>query len=947
MSQHHSSGPHTPPAKQATSPSTSSAPAPEPYKPLAWAFPFTPADKSDGSDPMTYMKALAAAEDGFYPLGANGMWHGGIHFDQNTAKHLKQDEGIRAIADGEVVAYRLDSKYPEQDYQDGRHALYSTGFVLVRHKLQLPPPPPPKPDASKQVAGQPATAPASAAPATAGKASTASTPAAAPASSQPRPGETLTFFSLYMHLMDWNTYQSASAQAKVAQVDAAKLNMASMPYWEGERFYRVGDKANDSQDVPKPKAPAAPPRDLIGELIQSDFKTVPEPDAPEDDTANLPPPIKGIRIRESPNGKIIGILPKGSELTVSDTDEVAKAKPGWAKIKTIKSGTPAAAVVGGTPSPHAPYGYVYAKELDAVVNPQPLDSVVVMKQPYPVKAGDVIGQLGHYLRYTEAKLLPAKPTRPLLHIEVFAGPELEAFIQKSRARAKELPAAKTFLEISPGARLVTELAEPDQKLQPGVKLVPLDANAKGKWVKVQPKTAAPVHGGRHAKPTYTNSGTPVWVDGSLANTTTAAIVPGWKDFPLSFSNAKGPGADFRDVFRRVDLDKAGADSTVKDDKGRAWFLVTIGAKDGSARQGWACEQDHPLVRMCGPWDWPGFELIDNSSIMPVDMLKRYIHVTEQYLADESKTEFEASAATVNAGPLITNLEKAIDTDHDGKVTALELKHAQETPWMAEALSHLVVRCESEWGGGLGKWEALSPLMKKLLWLWKTEIERIGKLQWWEQVASVEGFPKEPSPWHFHPIGIVGNFAQKSEEGCGDCAARFKKISKIILNHEGGIVDHKNDKGGLTNRGIAWPTWQKYAKEDLGVEPTVENLKALTESQAEVIYLKRFWEPKGFCQFRDDRIALMTYDWTITSGGAVTQIQKMLNSKYGAGVGEDGGLGPNTIKAINAVQDQDQLLQDIAETRRKYYRMLVDNDSSQVVFLKGWLGRVDDCLQVKL
>ncbi len=896
---------------------------------------------------MTYMKALAAAEDGFYPLGANGMWHGGIHFDQNTAKHLKQDEGIRAIADGEVVAYRLDSKYPEQDYQDGRHALYSTGFVLVRHKLQLPPPPPPKPDASKQVAGQPATAPASAAPATAGKASTASTPAAAPASSQPRPGETLTFFSLYMHLMDWNTYQSASAQAKVAQVDAAKLNMAPMPYLEGERFYRVGDKANDSQDVPKPKAPAAPPRDLIGELIQSDFKIVPEPDAPEDDTANLPPPIKGIRIRESPNGKIIGILPKGSELTVSDTDEVAKAKPGWAKIKTIKSGTPAAAVVGGTPSPHAPYGYVYAKELDAVVNPQPLDSVVVLKQPYPVKAGDVVGQLGHYLRYTEAKLLPAKPTRPLLHLEVFAGPDLEAFIQKSRARAKELPAEKTFLEISPGARLVTELAEPDQKLQPGVKLVPVDTNAKGKWVKVQPKTAAPVHGGRHAKPTYTNSGAPVWVDGSLANTTTSAIVPGWKDFPLSFSNAKGPGADFRDVFRRVDLDKAGADSTVKDDKGRAWFLVTIGAKDGSTRQGWVCEQDHPLVRMCGPWDWPGFEMIDNSSIMPVDMLKRYIHVTDQYLADESKTEFEASAATVNAGPLITNLEKAIDTDHDGKVTAIELKHAQETPWMAEALSHLVVRCESEWGGGLGKWEALSPLMKKLLWLWKTEIERIGKLQWWEQVVSVEGFPKEPSPWHFHPIGIVGNFAQKSEEGCGDCAARFKKISKIILNHEGGIVDHKNDKGGLTNRGIAWPTWQKYAKEDLGVEPTVENLKALTESQAEVIYLKRFWEPKGFCQFRDDRIALMTYDWTITSGGAVTQIQKMLNSKYGAGVGEDGGLGPNTIKAINAVQDQDQLLQDIAEIRRKYYRMLVDNDSSQVVFLKGWLGRVDDCLQVKL
>lgn len=179
--------------------------------------------------------------------------------------------------------------------------------------------------------------------------------------------------------------------------------------------------------------------------------------------------------------------------------------------------------------------------------------------------------------------------------------------------------------------------------------------------------------------------------------------------------------------------------------------------------------------MCGPWDWPGFELIDNSSIMPIDMLKRYIHVTELYLADESKTEFEANAATVNAGPLITNLEKAIDTDHDGKVTALELKHALETPWMAEALSHLVVRCESEWGGGLGKWEALSPLMKKLLWLWKTEIERIGKLQWWEQVSTVDGFPTQPNPWHFHPVGIAGNFLILSQTDTDDVTYLAKTL----------------------------------------------------------------------------------------------------------------------------------------------------------------------------
>jgi hypothetical protein len=202
--------------------------------------------------------------------------------------------------------------------------------------------------------------------------------------------------------------------------------MGPLPYWEGDRYYRVGDKAKDKQEVPLPKVPVPSlrdtiNRDVLGEFIQSDFRRSPEPDEDKKDATPLPPAVTGLRIRDLPNGKI-GHLAARAELTVSDTDEQAKAKPGWAKIKTIKAGTPAAAVVGQPVSPHAPYGYVFVKELDPIVDPKPLDTVVVLKQPYPVKAGDVIGQLGHYLRYPDAKLLPAKPTRPLLHLEVFAGP---------------------------------------------------------------------------------------------------------------------------------------------------------------------------------------------------------------------------------------------------------------------------------------------------------------------------------------------------------------------------------------------------------------------------------------------------------------------------------------------------------------------------------------------
>lgn len=95
----------------------------------------------------------------------------------------------------------------------------------------------------------------------------------------------------------------------------------------------------------------------------------------------------------------------------------------------------------------------------------------------------------------------------------------------------------------------------------------------------------------------------------------------------------------------------------------------------------------------------------------------------------------------------------------------------------------------------------------------------------------------------HPVGI-SIFTEKKID-C--CSIKFHRILKIVLRHEGGYVNNPNDSGGATNKGIAWNTWVAYAKKDLGIEPTLENLKQLTDKQAEVIYRKRYWQPKGFCK----------------------------------------------------------------------------------------------------
>lgn len=176
---------------------------------------------------------------------------------------------------------------------------------------------------------------------------------------------------------------------------------------------------------------------------------------------------------------------------------------------------------------------------------------------------------------------------------------------------------------------------------------------------------------------------------------------------------------------------------------------------------------------------------------------------------------------------------------------------------------------------------------------------------------------------------------------------FSKISPVILQNEGGYVNDPNDAGGATNKGIAWQTWQRYAKEDLGVEPTLANLKKLTNEQAEIIYRKRYWEPSGFNELTDPKLALMSYDWTITSGGAGKQIQKLLNSEFGQSLNVDGAIGPKTINAMNSVTDSSKLTERIADIRKAYYRNLADIKPTNAKFLTGWLNRVDRCSQVDI
>jgi hypothetical protein len=100
-----------------------------------------PIRKADGShyELEELYKELEKETSGHYLLGNNGFWHGGIHFSEASVPHAKLKQAVRCMADGEVVAYRLNKDYLTSTFMGEKSCdslRYSTSFCLVRHTYE-------------------------------------------------------------------------------------------------------------------------------------------------------------------------------------------------------------------------------------------------------------------------------------------------------------------------------------------------------------------------------------------------------------------------------------------------------------------------------------------------------------------------------------------------------------------------------------------------------------------------------------------------------------------------------------------------------------------------------------------------------------------------------------------------------------------------------------------
>lgn len=160
----------------------------------------------------------------------------------------------------------------------------------------------------------------------------------------------------------------------------------------------------------------------------------------------------------------------------------------------------------------------------------------------------------------------------------------------------------------------------------------------------------------------------------------------------------------------------------------------------------------------------------------------------------------------------------------------------------------------------------------------------------------------------------------------------EKAMQLLHAFEGGKSNHKNDRGGKTNRGVIQSVYDTYR---INKGLSKKDVYEIVDDEVLDIYYHNYWLA-GKCDKLPEKIALVHFDSCVNHGcgTAAKFLQRAL------GVGADGKIGPITLSKVQSFEVED-LVDKYSIQRESFYKKIVDRDSSQNVFLKGWLRRNKD------
>lgn len=159
------------------------------------------------------------------------------------------------------------------------------------------------------------------------------------------------------------------------------------------------------------------------------------------------------------------------------------------------------------------------------------------------------------------------------------------------------------------------------------------------------------------------------------------------------------------------------------------------------------------------------------------------------------------------------------------------------------------------------------------------------------------------------------------------AENYDKCLGLILHHEGGYVNHPKDPGGETNLGVTKRVYEEWGGTKEMVDLTVEDV--------EPIYEKKYWS-RVKADDLPNGLDLCVFDFAVNAGPG--RAAKYLQSMIGTTV--DGGIGPNTLRAVGNYVEEVGLqtaIENYQANRQRYYEKL----NTFETFGRGWTRRVEE------
>ena len=158
---------------------------------------------------------------------------------------------------------------------------------------------------------------------------------------------------------------------------------------------------------------------------------------------------------------------------------------------------------------------------------------------------------------------------------------------------------------------------------------------------------------------------------------------------------------------------------------------------------------------------------------------------------------------------------------------------------------------------------------------------------------------------------------------------FNKCLEMVLEHEGGYVNNKNDRGGMTNLGVTRRVYEDWVDRPV----SEQEMRDLTPEDVAPIYRKNYADRIHFDSLPSG-LDWACLDWAINSGAS--RPAKAIQRAVGATA--DGVIGPKTLQLV-AEKDPEFIIDYVYTVRQSFYEGLDDYKH----FGRGWSRRNKETL----